>query len=141
MKRRNERGSAAVEAVAGAAAFAAFCGLVAFAGQIAVAHQGVQAAASDAARAASIARTAGTAQRDAEAAARQGLGNHGLVCAATAVAIDVSGFAVPVGQPAWVSATVRCDVSSANLGLPIDLGTVHVEETMRSALDTYRSRI
>lgn len=140
MPRHNERGSAAVEAVAGAAAFAAFCGLVAFAGQIAVAHQGVQAAASDAARAASIARTAATAQTDAETAADQSLRNHGLACATTAVAIDLSGFAVLVGQPAWVAATIRCDVSSANLGLPIDLGTVSVEETMRSALDTYRPR-
>jgi len=136
----DERGSATIEAVAGAAAFAAFCGVVAFGGQIALAREGVQAAATEAARAASISRTVGGAQAAALAAANQGLDNHRVYCSATDVTIDVSGFNVPVGQPAWVSATVRCEVSSQDLGVPVNLGTVPVEVTMRSALDTYRAR-
>lgn len=137
---RDERGSAAIEAVLGATAFAAFCGLAAFGGQIALAHQGVQAAANDAARAASIARTQPAAQTAADTAATRGLANHQLVCAATAVSVDTSGFTTEVGQPASVSATVRCEVSSTSLGIPIPVGTVIVEETMTSPLDTYRSR-
>ena len=57
MKRHDERGSATIEAVAGAAAFAAFCSVAYLGGQIALAHQSVQVAAAEAARSASIART------------------------------------------------------------------------------------
>lgn len=137
---RSERGSAAVEAVAGAAVFAAFCGVAYFGGQIALAHQTVQLAAAEAARSASIARTPGSAAGAATAAAAHVLANHQLSCLASSVTVDTSGFAVPLGQPAWVSATVTCQVAGRDLGIPVALGSVTVEQTMRSPLDTYRPR-
>ncbi len=136
----NERGSAAVEAVAGAAVFAAFCGVAYFGGQLGLAHQTVQVAAAEAARSASIARNPGSAASAAATAAQQVLDNHQLSCVASSVTVDTSGFAVPLGQPAWVSATVTCQVAGRELGIPVALGSVHVEQTMRSPLDTFRPR-
>jgi Flp pilus assembly protein TadG len=48
--RRDERGSAALEAAIGVPAFALFVGLVIFGGRTATTHQALQSAAADAAR-------------------------------------------------------------------------------------------
>lgn len=136
---RNERGSATIEAVIGAMGFAAFCGLVYYGGQIALSEQAVQAAAAEAARSASIARSSGAAQSDARAAAEHVLNNHGLACASSTVTVDTSAFGLPIGQPGEVSATVTCQVSSAEIGTFFGGGR-QIEKTMRSPLDTYRPR-
>ena len=138
-RRRDQRGSATIEAVVGAAGFAALCGLIYYGGQIAMAEQTVQAAAAEAARSASIARTEGAAQGDATAAAEQVLANHGLTCDSTSVTLDTSAFSLPIGQPGEVSATVTCHVSSAQIAAYF-AGGIQVEKTMTSALDTYRPR-
>lgn len=135
----DQRGSAAIEAAIGAAAFVLFLSLAILGGRAAVAHQAVQAAATDAARAASIARTSGEAASQARTAAAATLANQQLSCASQRVTVDTSGFAIPVGQPASVSATVTCDVVAADLGIP-GRGSVRVEATMSSPLDTYRGR-
>ena len=136
----DERGSATIEAVAGAAAFAAFCSLAYLGGHIALAHQSVQVAAAEAARSASIARTQPAAAQAATAAAQQVLANHQLACVSSHVSVDTSGFTVPVGQPAWVTVTVGCEIDSRAMGVPIGIGSLWVEETLRSPLDTYRLR-
>lgn len=135
----DQRGSAAIEAAIGAAAFVLFLSLAILGGRTAVAHQAVQAAATDAARAASIARAPGEAASQARTAAAATLANQQLRCTGQTVTVDTSGFAVPVGQPASVSATVTCDVVAADLGIP-GRGSVRVEATMSSPLDTYRGR-
>lgn len=137
---RDERGSAAIEAVLGAVAFTLFLSLAILGGRVALAHQGVQASAADAARAASIARNPTSAATDARAAAAATLANQQLHCATHQVSVDTSGFAVPVGSPASVSATVTCQLVVADLSLPGIPGTIAVQATMTSPLDTYRGR-
>ena len=56
------------------------------------------------------------------------------------VALDVAGFAVPVGLPAQVMATVTCVVALADLALPGFPGSRTVTATAVSPLDTYRER-
>lgn len=136
-----ERGSAAIEAVIAIPAFVLFVVVIIAAGRVAMAHQSVETAAAEAARSASLARTPGDAQAKAAAAGAQTLVNQGLQCGSTNVTVDTSGFAVPVGSPAQVSATVACDVDLGDLtsipGLP---GTITVDATVGSPLDTYRGR-
>lgn len=136
-----ERGSAAIEAVIAIPAFVLFVVVIIAAGRVAMAHQSVEAAAAEAARSASLARTPGDAQAKATAAGAQTLVNQGLQCGSTTVTVDTSGFAVPVGSPAQVSAHVACDVDLGDLtsipGLP---GTITVDATVGSPLDTYRGR-
>lgn len=57
------------------------------------------------------------------------------------MSVDTAGFAVPVGTPATVSATVVCQVWLADLTpIPAMPGQVTIEATMQSPLDTYRGR-
>jgi Flp pilus assembly protein TadG len=137
--RTSDEGSTVVEVVILAPALALFLGLIVAGGRLAVAHQAVEAAAAQAARAASIARTQDQALTAAQQAATSALGSQGLNCLASAVSIDVAGFATPAGTPASVGATVTCQVPLADTlpGLP---GSFGVTATVRSALDTYRER-
>jgi Flp pilus assembly protein TadG len=137
--RPSDEGSTVVEVVILAPALALFLGLIVAGGRLAVAHQAVEAAAAQAARAASIARTQDQALTAAQQAATSALGSQGLNCLASAVSIDVAGFATPAGTPASVGATVTCQVPLADTlpGLP---GSFGVTATVRSALDTYRER-
>jgi Flp pilus assembly protein TadG len=134
-----DQGSTVIEVVILAPALALFLGLIIAGGRLAVAHQGVEAAAAQAARAASIARTQGEALTAAQVGATSALGAQRLNCVASAVSVDVAGFATPAGTPASVGATVTCQVSLADTlpGLP---GSLAVTATVRSALDTYRER-
>ena len=139
-RRERERGSAAVELAMWTPAMGLFVVAIIFGGRVAVGHQAVQTAAADAARAASIARTASSARAVARTYAAATLANEGLACVTTNVAVDVSAFSAPVGTPGVVRATVVCDVAVGDLGLPGVRGTVRVEATMASPLDTYRER-
>lgn len=136
-----ERGSAVVETVIIVPAIMMFIALIIAAGRVQMAHQSVDAAAAEAARAASIARTPAEAQTRATASGQQALDNQGLRCASTHVRVDTAGFAVPVGTPATVSATVICQVWLADLTpIPAMPGQILIEATMQSPLDTYRGR-
>lgn len=135
-----DRGSATIEAVIVAPAFLLFVGLIIGAGRVAIAHQSVEAAAAQSARTASVARTAGQARADATSSAQNTLANQGLHCATLTVTVDTTGFATPVGTPARVTATVVCVVSLADLSVPGMPGTLRVEATAGSPLDTYRGR-
>jgi Flp pilus assembly protein TadG len=138
--RRDERGSAAVEMALLVLPVMTIVMLAVAGGRIALAQGSVQQAATDAARAVSVARTQDAAQADAQAAAAATLSAEGLSCDSTQVDIDVSGFAVPVGTPAQVSATVTCVVRLADLGVGALPGSHSVTATVISPLDTYRGR-
>jgi len=137
---RQERGSATIEAVILAPAFLLFIGLIIGAGRVAMAHQSVEAAAAEAARSASVARTADQARAEATAGADHALTNQGVRCASLTVTVDTSGFSVPVGTPAKVTATISCVVSLAELSVPGMPGTVQVVASVGSPLDTFRGR-
>ncbi len=138
--RRDQRGSAAIEAAVGVPAFLLFIALIVGAGRVAIARQAVEAAAAEAARSASIERTQPAAARAARDAAAATLANQSLQCLSTRVDVDTSGFAVPVGTPASVSATVTCVVNLGDVSVPGLPGSLTITETMSSPLDTYRGR-
>lgn len=97
-------------------------------------------AAINAARQASLARTATQAQRDATAVAHQVLDEHNLHCHTITITLDLSGFAVPVGQPAHVAVDVDCQISLADLYVPGLPGQKTLHDHEVSPLDTYRAR-
>lgn len=134
-----ERGSAALELVIIAPGLLLILAVLIFAGRVAIAQQSVDSAAADAARSASISRTQSAAGGAARSAATSSLANQGLRCLTTGTTVDTSGFASPVGTPAFVTATVTCTVNLRDLGAPIP-GTRTVTATVRSPLDTYRTR-
>ena len=138
--RRAEAGSAALEAAVGLPAFMLFVALVILGGRLAIANKAVQASAAEAARVASIARTQGDAARTATEAAKSSLANQQLHCTAATVTVDTTGFDLPVGTPAQVSATVTCRVPLGDLSLPGIPGHRTVSATSSSALDTFRER-
>ncbi len=138
--REPDRGSAVIETVVLAPVLLAFVAMVIFGGRWAIAGQAVQAAAADAARAASIARTPADAAADATVAATTSLTNQHVRCAPQDVAVDTTGFTVPVGRVATVSVRLSCVVDMGDLALPGVPGTTTLTSTMTSPLDTHRSR-
>ena len=110
------------------------------AGRVALAGNSVEQAADEAARSASISRTAAGAHSAAAAGAEEVLARQHLKCGAIDVAVDTSGFAVPEGQPAQVTAHVQCVVQLADLALPGFPGSRTVTATAVSPLDVYRER-
>lgn len=136
----SDTGSVSLEVVILAPVLMLFVLMVVFGGRWAIAQQAVASAASEAARAASIARSAGEASGTASAAASASLANQNLRCATQSVSVDTSGFAVPEGTPATVSATVTCVVDMSDLAAPGVPGSRTLTSTMNSPLDTFRSR-
>ena len=135
-----ERGSATIEAVIGVPAFLLFVILIIAAGRIAVARQAVEGAAAEAARSASISRTQSQAEASGASGAATSLRNQGVRCADQRVDIDTSGFAIPVGTPAKVTATVTCIADLSDLSIPGLPGSRTITATMSSPIDTYRER-
>lgn len=135
-----ERGSATLEAVVVVPAFLLLAAVVIAGGRVALAHQAVESAATEAARTASIERTAGVAANKARAAAHSSLVQQDLNCASLNVLVDTGGFGTAVGTAGWVEATVSCRVTLGDLGLPGLPGSMLIEESMRSPIDTYRER-
>ncbi len=116
-------------------------GVVAGGARIWFARATVQQVADSAARAASVARDPNTAQADARRVAEGDLAAAHLPCAGgPSVAVDTAGFAVPVGQPASVGATVRCDLVLSDLVVPGLPGVLTTEGSGTSVLDRYRGR-
>lgn len=137
-RRRDERGSAAVEAVIGVPAFVLFVGLIICGGRVAAAHQSLQSAAAGAARAASIARDAHTATTDAIQAATLSVSDQGLNCRRVRVTVNTAGFAKQAGQPGTVTVTVSCLLDLSDLSVPAVPGTRTLSATMSSPIDTWR---
>lgn len=139
-RRTDERGSATIETLIVVPVAVTFLSLAILGGRLAIAQQAVQAAAADAARAASIARTHTIAQSKGQAAGQASLANQGLSCGQQSVAVDASQFSRPVGTPAAVTATVSCDVSASDLGIPGVRASYPIRATATSPVDTYRQR-
>lgn len=137
---RTEVGSASLEAAIVVLGLLVLLGLAVGGGRVAVAGGAVEEAARDAARQASIARDAKAAQELATVAASATLANQGLSCARISVRVDTSGFAVPVGRPARVGATVTCVADLSQLAVPGLPGRRALTATFTSPLDTYRER-
>lgn len=133
-----ERGSMSLELAVLAPALLVLLALIVVAGRIAVAHQAVEGAAAQAARAASLERTPSAAVERANTVAGATLDSSGLHCTGTTITVDTTGFAVPVGTPAAVTATVTCTVDLAGLATPV--GPRTITKTASSAIDTYRER-
>ncbi|MEU8220116.1 TadE family protein [Micromonospora taraxaci] len=136
----DQRGSASIEmAVVTPAVLALLAGVV-IGGRTNLARQALEAAAYDAARTASLERTAGEANAQALAAASSTLDAQGLSCTDLGVTVSTTGFGVPVGQPATLTATVSCTATFSDVALPGMPGTVPLVASFTSPLDTYRSR-
>ncbi|GAA4823872.1 TadE/TadG family type IV pilus assembly protein [Nocardioides caeni] len=140
MIRRDERGSAAIEAAIGVPAFALFVGLVIFGGRTATTHQALQSAAADAARSASLARNADVARADARAAATASIINQKIGCSAIDVVVDTSDFDKQPGVPGSVNVTVSCRLDLSDLAVPGVPGSRLMRATMSSPIDTWRER-
>jgi Flp pilus assembly protein TadG len=140
VRRPDDRGAATLEFVVLAPVLLALLGLLIMAGRVAIASNSVEAAADEAARSASISRTAAGARSAAQDGARRSLAAQDLRCSSVQVDVDTSGFAVPVGLPAQVRATVTCVVALADLALPGFPGSRTVTATAVSPVDTYRER-
>lgn len=138
--RHGDRGSVAVELAIILPLFVAMIAVGIVLGRVNLAYNTVAQAASDAARTASIARDADTARRHGEQVARTTLANQGLACQRVTVDIDASQFAVPVGQPAVVHATVTCQVAYTDVALPGVTPSREVTVSFTSPLDTWRAR-
>jgi hypothetical protein len=138
--RAADDGSAALELVILAPVLFALLGLVIAAGRISIAQGSVDAAARDAARQASISLTPTAAQAAGQASALTALRLDGLDCRPV-VLINVSQFATTQpGEPAAVTATVRCTISLSDLALPGLPGSTLLQAHFSSPLDVYRSR-
>ncbi|PNE43439.1 TadE family protein [Streptomyces noursei] len=135
----DDRGSQAVEAAIVTPLLVMLVCLAIAAGRLVLSGSHVDAAAADAAREASLARSADAALAGAQAAARDTLRRQGVSCASSSVSVDTSGLNVPVGQPASVTATVRCSVKLTDLLLPAP-GVHTLTSKFTSVVDTYRER-
>ncbi|OIQ82807.1 TadE-like protein [mine drainage metagenome] len=135
-----QRGSATLELAILAPSLLLLLGLVVLAGRVQVAAGAVEHAAAVAARDASLARTPAAAQTTGTLATDRELTAQNLRCAPVTVAIDTSGFATPVGQPATVTATITCTVTFADLALPGLPGAHTITARATSPLDSWRTR-
>lgn len=140
LRSANERGAVAVELALLAPVLVLLLTALIFGARLWLARSAVTDAAAVAARAATLARTAGEAQQMGKSAASQNLSTQGLTCSPSSVALDLSAFATPAGQPARVTARVHCTVPMGDLVLPGIPGSVQIEASANSALDTYRGR-
>jgi Flp pilus assembly protein TadG len=134
-----EAGNAALELVVLAPVLLFLLGLVIAAGRTSIADGSVDAAARDAARQASISLTPAAAQAAAVSSATEALSQDDLDCTPV-VTVDTSGFSVPVGEPATVTATVTCRVGLSDLLVPGLPGHKTLTATFTSPLDPYRER-
>lgn len=140
MHRRDERGSAAVEAAIGVPAFALFVGLIIFGGRTATTHEALQSAAADAARSASLARDARVAESEARDAAVASIRNQQIGCTNVDVTVDTSDFNKQPGVPGSVAVTVECSLNLSDLAVPGVPGSKVLRATMSSPIDTWRER-
>ena len=138
IRRRDERGSAAIEAVIGVPAFVLFVGLIIFGGRTASTHEALQSAAADGARSASLARDAQTARSAAREAATASIANQQIGCSDIVVTVDTTDFNKQPGVPGSVEVAVSCRLDLADLAVPGVPGSRVLTATMSSPIDTWR---
>lgn len=137
-RRRCQRGAASMELVLLVPVVMLVIAVMVGGARVWLARSAVTDAAYATARAATLERNAGAAEVSARATAASALAD--LPCAHHNVTLNTGGFAVPPGNPAQVSARISCVVNLADLvgfGIP---GTITVEASATSAIDTYRRR-
>lgn len=135
----DERGYAAIEAMFYMVVLMTMVSFMVYAGRYALARKAVEYVAWEAARTATLERNAGSARTAATQAGSASLRNQDLQCVSSSVTLDTSGFSVPLGQPAEVSATVTCTMDNSFL-LPVVPGQMTVRATKTSSLDQWRPR-
>ncbi|MFW6033600.1 MAG: TadE/TadG family type IV pilus assembly protein [bacterium] len=140
MNRDTQAGAVAVEVALIGPGLLLLMALLIFGGRNALATGAVDQAAVDAARAASLARSAAQADAAAHDAAQRSLVDQDLACATTDVELDISGLGTQPGEPAQVTATVRCTLGLSDLGLPGLPASKTITATSVSVIDTYRER-
>ena len=136
--RHDERGSVSLELAIIAPAVLLLLGALVLAGRVETSSAAVEQAARAAARDASLARTPDAARSTALDSAHREL--SGSNCVTTDIAVDVAGFAAPVGTDGTVTVTVTCTVTIADLAIPGLPGTRTMTGTATSPIDRYRSR-
>lgn len=136
----DQQGSASVELAILIPGLVLMLGLIICGGRIWFAKATVVEASNSAARAASLERTVGAARSSGQEAGQRALTTDGLRCSATSVEVDTSAFAVAVGNPATITASVGCTVKFSDLGLRFLPGTIRMVGSASAALDTYRAR-
>ena len=141
MRCRDDRGSATLELVILAPAFLLLIFVAITGVRIELAGAAVEQSSYDAARTASISRDAADARTRALDAAKTTLAKQHLQCRGEpTVHLDTSGFKVPPGQPATITATVTCVVNLSDVAIPGLPGTKTITYSFVSDLDTYRAR-
>lgn len=139
--RRNERGSAAIEMAILMPFFVAMFTAVVVTGRTANVISAVEAAAYDAARTASLERDHVSAQQQATLTVQERLADRGVQCVGgPQVTIPPEPYATAVGERAFVTATVSCQVTYVDVdmvGVPADRT---ITASFISPLDQYRSR-
>lgn len=137
----SERGSVTLELAILTPALILLLALMVLVGRVQVATSAVEHAAHVAARDASLARTPEAARTAAVTAALRELTAQDVDCTSPDVTVDTTGFAVPLGQPARITATVTCLVDFTDLAAPAPLpGSRRLTGTATSALDAWRTR-
>lgn len=137
---RSDRGSSTIELAVISIPLLLLMGVVIAWGMAGAADTGVSTAARAAARAASQSATAEEAQERGYEAAQQVMAEHQRECSDVEISIDTTGFDVPVGEPASVSATVSCTVSLSQVAMPGMPGSRTVSDSFSSTLDQYAER-
>jgi Flp pilus assembly protein TadG len=136
---RDQHGSATVELTLLVPALLLMLGLLVSGGRVWFARTTVNEAAQTSARAASLARTATQAAAAGREAGTESMSTAGLRCTSSAVTVSTAAFSAPVGTPATITSTVRCQVKLSEL-LPGAPGFVQLTGSGAAALDTYRTR-
>jgi Flp pilus assembly protein TadG len=126
-KRRDERGSVAIEAAIGVPAFGLFVAMIILGGRVEIAKQAVEASQTE-------------AISSGKSAATSSLNDQGLQCATTDITVNAAAFNAPLGTTAQVTATVTCKVDLADLSIPGLPGTRTITATASSPVDAYRER-
>ena len=134
-RRRDERGTAAVELVLLAPALVVILLFVVGLARMAHASQQVESVAADAARAASLERNTGAAGSVAQQAARSSLDKAGLSCAPMSVNANVGSYQ-PGGS---VRVTVSCTAQLRDVAMAGFPGTRQFTATSVVPIETYRA--
>lgn len=133
-RRRDQRGSAALELTLLAPVLMVILLFVVGLGRMAHARQEVEAVAADAARAASLERNTAMSARAARDAADRSLGDAGVSCAGLSVSVDLSSYE-PGGS---VTVTVSCRANLSDVAMAGFPGSRTFTATSRVPIETYR---
>jgi hypothetical protein len=113
--------------------------VVIFMGRYGLADNTVQSAAAAAARDASLSGSASDAVPHAKEAAQVALAGN-VKCESLNVVIGGDGLSTTLGQTGTVTATITCQIATADLAFPLIPGSLTITETAASPVDPYRQR-